>query len=47
MELMLAELEGIELPRHAIILERPIKESGKKTIHLFEKSGSRYHQPDF
>jgi large subunit ribosomal protein L9 len=32
MELMLAELEGIELPRHAIILERPIKESGKKTI---------------
>ncbi|MBM3857801.1 MAG: 50S ribosomal protein L9 [Verrucomicrobia bacterium] len=32
MELMLAELEGIELPRHAIVLERPIKESGKKTI---------------
>lgn len=32
MELMLAELGGIELPRHAIILERPIKESGKKTI---------------
>ena len=34
MELMLAELEGIELPRHAIILERPIKESGKKTIQV-------------
>lgn len=32
MELMLAELGGIELPRHAIILERPIKESGKKTV---------------
>ena len=32
MELMLAELEGVELPRHAIILERPIKESGKKSI---------------
>ncbi len=32
MELLLAELKGIELPRHAIVLERPIKEGGKKTI---------------
>jgi large subunit ribosomal protein L9 len=34
MELLLAELEGVELPRHAIVLERPIKESGKKTISV-------------
>lgn len=32
MELILAELEGVELPRHAISLDRPIKESGKKTV---------------
>lgn len=31
-ELLAAELKDVELPRHAIVLERPIKESGKKTI---------------
>jgi large subunit ribosomal protein L9 len=31
-ELVLAELQGIELPRHAIVLDRPIKESGNKQI---------------
>jgi large subunit ribosomal protein L9 len=31
-ELILAELKDIQLPHHAIVLERPIKESGLKAI---------------
>ncbi|MBX9743109.1 MAG: 50S ribosomal protein L9 [Chthoniobacterales bacterium] len=32
LELVHAELEGILLPRHAIVLERPLKETGEKTV---------------
>ena len=31
-ELVAAELKDIELPRHAIVLDRPIKEGGDKSI---------------
>lgn len=31
-ELVEAELKDISIPRHSIVLERPIKESGEKTI---------------
>jgi large subunit ribosomal protein L9 len=34
LELVTAALEGVTLPRHAIILERPIKESGAKKISV-------------
>lgn len=33
-DLIKAELKEIELPRHAIVLERPIKETGDKTISV-------------
>lgn len=33
-ELIKAELKDVEIPRHAIVLERPIKESGDKTISV-------------
>lgn len=33
-ELLKRELKGHELPKHAIVLDRPIKETGEKTISV-------------
>ena len=34
LELVKAELKGVELPKHAIVLERPFKDTGDKTVSV-------------